>query len=314
MSEEQVQSEQGEAATADETSSPQTTAGALLRQAREAAGLHVAALAVSMKVPVKKLEALEADHFELLPDAVFVRALAASVCRTLKIDPTPVLALLPQTSAPQLKPDEWGINAPFRAPGDMKTVSVWDQLSRPGVLAALALLAGALVLIFFPAMERQEEGASTASEVVSIPAPAPVAVPSAPSEPQDKAVDKPELVVPAPVPAPAQAALPASSPSVPASPASGVTAAAAPVVTSPASSVGVLAFKARATSWVEVTDAQGVVQLRRTLITGESVAVSGALPLSVVVGRADATEVTVRGKPFGLDGVAKENVARFEVK
>jgi hypothetical protein len=34
------------------------TAGALLREAREAQGLHVAALAVAMKVPVKKLEAL----------------------------------------------------------------------------------------------------------------------------------------------------------------------------------------------------------------------------------------------------------------
>ena len=37
------------------------TAGALLRQAREASGLHIAALAVTMKVPVKKLEALESD-------------------------------------------------------------------------------------------------------------------------------------------------------------------------------------------------------------------------------------------------------------
>ena len=38
------------------------TAGALLRAAREASGLHIAALAVAMKVPVKKLEALEADR------------------------------------------------------------------------------------------------------------------------------------------------------------------------------------------------------------------------------------------------------------
>ena len=35
------------------------SAGALLREAREAAGLHIGALAVSLKVPVKKLEALE---------------------------------------------------------------------------------------------------------------------------------------------------------------------------------------------------------------------------------------------------------------
>ena len=59
------------------------SAGTMLREAREAVGLHVGALAVSLKVPVKKLEALEADDLEQLPDAVFARALAATVCRTL---------------------------------------------------------------------------------------------------------------------------------------------------------------------------------------------------------------------------------------
>ena len=38
------------------------SAGTLLRQAREAAGLHVASLAASLKVPVRKLEALEEFH------------------------------------------------------------------------------------------------------------------------------------------------------------------------------------------------------------------------------------------------------------
>ena len=47
---------------------PAVTAGSLLREARAAAGLHIAALAVSLKVPVRKLEALEADRLYLLPD------------------------------------------------------------------------------------------------------------------------------------------------------------------------------------------------------------------------------------------------------
>ena len=50
------------------------SAGAMIRAAREASGLHVAALAFSMKVPVKKLEALESDRLDLLLDSVFVRA------------------------------------------------------------------------------------------------------------------------------------------------------------------------------------------------------------------------------------------------
>ena len=55
------------------------TAGGLLREARQASGMHIAALAVALKVPVSKLEALEADNFTVLPDTVFVRALASSV-------------------------------------------------------------------------------------------------------------------------------------------------------------------------------------------------------------------------------------------
>ena len=116
------------------------SAGTLLREAREAAGLHIAALAVALKVPVRKLEALEADQLDQLPDAVVVRALASSVCRTLKVDPTPVLQLLPQTTAPRLAHAESGINAPFRAPSDVTSNAWVDQLSKPVVLAVFALI------------------------------------------------------------------------------------------------------------------------------------------------------------------------------
>ena len=59
---------------------PVVSAGQLLRQARINAGLHVAALAVTLKVPVKRLEALEEGNMALLPDILFARALASSVC------------------------------------------------------------------------------------------------------------------------------------------------------------------------------------------------------------------------------------------
>lgn len=318
MSEEQELAPETEASTEVDVAAPQATAGELLRQAREAAGLHVAALAVSMKVPVKKLEALEADRLDLLPDAVFVRALASSVCRTLKIDPGPVLALLPQTTAPQLRPDEWGINAPFRAPGDAAATSLRDQISRPGVLAALAILAAALVLIFFPSMERKD---ATSSEVVlATPTPANETTPAPAPALTEKPADNPSPASTAPVEPPVASPVPpapvvppvVATPASPASPAPvSAVAATSPVVPSGA---GVLGLKARGSSWVEVTDAQGVVQLRRTLATGETVSVSGALPLSVVIGRADVTDVLVRGKPFNLDAIVRENVARFEVK
>lgn len=77
--------------------------GALIKAGRERAGVHMAVLSVNLKVTVKQLEALEADQYEFLSGTVFARALAAKVCRFVKMDPVPVLALMPAT-ANGLKP------------------------------------------------------------------------------------------------------------------------------------------------------------------------------------------------------------------
>ena len=81
-----------------------------------------------------------------------------------------------------------------------------------------------------------------------------------------------------------------------------------------ASASGLIVFRAKASSWVEVIDAKGVVAVRKVLEPGETAGASGALPLRVTIGRIDATEVQVRGKPFDLSTVSRDNVARFEVK
>ncbi|EYC51248.1 hypothetical protein AZ34_09230 [Hylemonella gracilis str. Niagara R] len=128
-----------------------TSAGAMLRHARETAGVDLSSLALALKISVKKLEALEANRHDELTDSVFIRALASSVCRTLKIDAAPILARLPKSNAPKLVAnDETGLNAPFRTPADVAKTPFWEHLSRPVVLAALAVLLAALVLILLP--------------------------------------------------------------------------------------------------------------------------------------------------------------------
>lgn len=312
----------------DELSAPAESAGTLLRQAREAAGLHIAALAVALKVPVKKLEALEADRLDLLPDAVFVRALASSVCRTLKMDAGPVLALLPQTGKPRLDYQQTSINTPFRSPSDGPGPSLWAQVSRPAVLAGLLLLMGALVLIFLPAVQQQELTVQpVASTSAAVPQPAPASVGVTPARVQESpnpaVAESPPAAVTAgalpvaPAIAPGLSAgsallVPAASPAE--APAAATVQATASPVSAAAASTGVIVFTAKGESWVEVTDAKGVVVLRRTLAAGEVAGASGAMPLAAVVGRVDATQVQVRGRPFDLGAVSKDNVARFEVK
>jgi cytoskeleton protein RodZ len=320
---EETWSTEGTAALAGQpAANDAATAGVLLRRAREAAGLHVGALAVSLKVPVRKLEALEEDHWDMLPDAVFVRALACSICRTLKIDPQPVLDRLPQTAAPRLVQDGEGINTPFRAPSDGAAPNWLGQLTKPVFLAVFALLLGALVLIFLPSV-RQDEAVPAAPAGAPSPDPGtavtrvePVSVDLVSALPQAAhAVGTTTSLLPAAA-ASAPSKLTATPPASAPAPAAAMAAAApAPAATTASSEVtGVIVFKATQPSWIEVTDAKGLVPVRRLLAAGEATGASGALPMQVTVGRADATEVQVRGKAFDLRPVSRDNVARFEVK
>ena len=128
--------------------------------------------------------------------------------------------------------------------------------------------------------------------------------------PLDAAANAPANVAsneatPVAVPTPSAPLAPAAVPSLPVAPV-------AETVKGP--STGLVVFNPTAASWVEVTDAQGTVLLRRMLAAGEVAGASGALPLSAVVGRADVTRVQVRGQPLDLAPIARDNVARFEVK
>lgn len=301
----------------DQASIAQISGGTMLRNAREAEGLHIAALAVSLKVPVAKLEALETDRFDLLPDTVFVRALAASVCRTLKIDPAPILERLPHTTAPRLKTDESGINTPFRTSGDGLGLSFLHQLSKPFVLAVLVLLVGVVVLVFFPFTQLTEVASvpksDTAAVILPLPTPTPVPITSENLAATEAATP---TQFPSLTPSSSTASLPMNPAFVAPSTSLPVAALSALPVMVPGSgaTTGMLVFKARRSSWVEVVDASGVVQVRKTMTDGEIVGASGVMPFSVVVGRADTTEVQVHGKPFDLTRIAKDNVARFEVK
>lgn len=287
------------------------TAGMLLRQAREAAGMHIAALAVSLKVPVNKLEALEADNFTALPDAVFVRALASSVCRTLKVDPSAVLERLPQSQPPRLAAASAGINAAFKDPHAKAAAPLGASPgSRNAVLAVLVLLVGAALVYFLPhgTLESLRSQAASTADTAATAA-------QAPAEPVLAAEPAQAAQAPAPAPAASAVAAPAAPVTVVNVPAQAPAAqASTTVVGEAAASSGIVEFRASGDSWVQVRDASGTVTFQRSLKAGEAASASGKPPLSVVVGRVNATEVFVRGAPFDLATVARENVARFEVK
>jgi len=294
----------------------------LLRQARQARGLHIAALATSIKVAPRKLEMLEADRFDELPDATFTRALAQTVCRTLKIDAAPVLALLPQPQAHRLDHLSQGLNAPFR---DKPLGGVPTDLSflrNPGVIGAVLLALGAAAIYLLPS-GWIASNLPRVAEAVSAPAPAPADAgasdplmpPTLPPNTVVETVTLPAASAPAAAPSvstnPATAAPTSSTApvaSAPALPAAGIASAAAPRSTS-----GALLLKASAESWIEVIDGRGTVLVSRSLQPGESLGLDGASPLHVRIGNVSATTVTYRGRAVSMTPT-RDNIAKFDLE
>lgn len=295
--------------------------GALLRQGREAAGMHLASLAASLKVSVGKIEALEQDQFHLLPDAVFVRALAASVCRILKLDPVPILDRLPAIHTGKPAPQNRGINESFRTRNVGLARSTWSSISRPAVLGGIVLLLGALILVFLPSLRQQDVFSTSASNDAQADNGTTMVLPALLSGVPGGSDAASEGVTPA-----ASAAVSGDSAQTLSAV---VTKPAVPIASSPASPAALtgkavsagstdsstgLTFRATGPSWIKVIDAKGQVVLNRTLQAGEVTDVTGVFPLAVTVGRTDVTQVQVRGQAFDLAAVSKNNIARFEVK
>ena len=278
------------------------SAGAILREARQAQGLHIAALAASIKVAQRKLEALEADRFDELPDATFTRALAQTVCRALKIDPVPVLALLPALAGHRLEQVGEGINAPFRDRPGRREPNDLSMLASPAVWGPVLLLLAAAIVYLLPQgwLASLQPGAPAASEPAA-------------SAPSSVSVSVPTSIAPEPEPAPPPVTMPPAAQDTPA-PAAPASAATSTVGAAPPAAAGPLQLRAKAPSWIEVQDARAKVLLARTVQPGEVLLLDGPTPLRLKIGNARGTEVTFRGQPVDLSPSLRDNVARLELK
>ncbi len=294
---------------------PPVTAGEMLRAARERQGLHLAVLAASLKVAQRKLELIEGNRYDELPDATFTRALALSMCRALKIDAEPVLSRLPQAQRRGLDQVSLGLNAPFRDRAADSDGAEWQRLFSLPVVGALLLVVAAVLVYAVPSgpwsigrLLPMLDGASSGGAATVPVSAAPVT---------SEAVSPPATMLPPAVTAvsPQTVAAPVLSAELPAA-AGAASAVVDTVFSAPASAPpagGMLTLRALAESWVEVRDRNGQILLSRTLAPGEAAGVDGALPLSLTVGNAEATEVVFRGRPLTL-AANRDNVARMELK
>ena len=296
----------------------------MLQQARLAAGVEIEPLAAVLKVSVRKLQALEAGQLNNPSEMTFTRALAASVCRQLRIEPGPVLNAWPgqstdATAVPKILSNDGTPNAATALPGSAQPSGGRSWL---GVL--VVMLIGVGVWMGYQQMQHASErrqARATAQPTVTAPEraetapPAGVEVPAAPVTEIAPAAGG--TVEAAPVTPPSVVVTPpavnATQPEEPAKPGPIVNNQSAPL-TPAAIGNHILVLHALEASWIEVTDVSGARVFTRLMSAGDHVAIDeGGRPLSVLIGNAAGVRVYSRSKALDLTDKARLNVARFDV-
>jgi cytoskeleton protein RodZ len=261
--------------------------GQTLAQWRSERGESVAQVAARLKCDKAVIEALEADRFNDLGAPVFARG---HLKRYAELLGAPVDELLERWSVVQrqsLAPPD--LTSMPRARARSVDTRVWGR--RVGA-AAVALVIGLAAWWILKGSGTATAPTQLAAQALPPPPPAPAPLPvvAAPAPADPTTAEPPTSDVATPPPG-ATAVMPATT----VAPAA-VAASAPPVAGDRAR----LRLAAREDSWIQVVDATGRRLYFGTLRGDSSVALSGAAPLRVLLGRADVTAVEFAGRPVNI--------------
>ena len=311
------------AASVDDTELPPPgMAGALLRAAREAAGMSVDAVSQQLKLAPRQVRALEEGDYTHLPGRTFVRGFVRNYARLVHLDSEVILGALPAgASAPTLEAPMLQQTAQTMGelPTNEHSKSGWTRWAIPLTLAAIVAAAAIYEWLRPPGESRATPGKDPAA---GIERPAPAATqreatgislqnPFAAGAP-DTSLSAPPAAAPSTAPTASSAPASAESAAPVDIPPPALTPAAGPAVAADAAAVDqplVLAF--RDYSWTEVRDRNGQILLSGMNPGGTAQSVSGKPPLEIVIGNATDVSVRYRGQAVDLAPHTRQNVARF---
>ena len=312
-----------------------STAGAQLAAARIRSGLSVQQVADQLKLSQRQVTAIESSQFGDLPAMVIVRGFVRSYAKLLKLNPVPLVSLLPvepvSLTSTDLRPT---LDTPFM---ESRTpfLGKQDAYSRKYLMGAALLAVFALVFIMAQKVEQSEylknlfaraatqktgdavvevAQVATASSVVatasqpevsastviqSLSTPL-VEVKADSHEPASTVAAKAAVAVadvPVPTPVAAQVAVPAL-----------------PVSASHADNVDQVRFKFRQDSWIQVKRANGTVLTSHLAKAGTEEVFDAKEPLQVRIGNAAGVDAWLRGSPVEIAPAKDSNVVNLNVK
>ncbi len=260
--------------------------GRMLAQLRLERKLSTADVAQRLKYGVRQIEALEAEEFDKLPGATFVRGMVRGYAKLLDTDPQPMIDELEQRYVPgEIDLDLRDKGIPFVHSG------------KRGTRAYLAFSVLALIIVAGILYEWRAGAFPWARFASNTPPPqkqskaAPVELPAAP---------RAEIEVPAAPAAPSISA--AETPAAQAQQPSGG---------GGGGNEGRIRLEFDRESWVEIRDREGKTLMSQLNPAGSRRVVLGRPPLFLVIGNGAAVRLTYNNSPVDLKPYIQIEVARL---
>lgn len=263
------------------------TLGVRLRQAREAQGLKIEAVAGQLRIDVTRLKALERDDFSAFPAAVFVRGYVRGYARLLALPEAEFIALYEK----QAPPSAMSLH-PLPAARYDKSEKTTLITMVGWAITLLVLLAGAGFWLTQSTPWRDEQPQEVSSSTPAASNDALNREDTAAQQPASSsgADQQAAAVIEAPAPETTHNAL--------------------PMETTP--SIAALVLRFNVGSWVEIYDKQGKTLLYELAPGGATRRLEQPpLPLRVRLGNSSAVNIEYNGKVFDQSPYARNSVADF---
>lgn len=272
----------------------------MLRARRVELGLSQADVAGFVKLPARRIEALEQERWEELPEGPYLRGFLRNVARALNLDVAALIARVDGSLAPASRARVLTSSGTTHVMLPRRSGPADDR--RGGRRLVYGAFAFALIaaLIAWSGTDSFDRALVAGKAMFGAPheiAVAP-AVPAVPAKADDVAAETAAASPPAapeeakPAPAPTATGIAAQSPSPPAT-------------------ALALLFHFNEESWVEVRGADGKVLYQRLNPAGSDQGIDGVAPFSLVVGNAKGVALRFRGQPVDLTPYTRDSVARF---
>jgi cytoskeleton protein RodZ len=285
--------------------------GAVLRARRLELGLSYADVANAVKLPPSRINALEEERWDELPDGPYLRGFLRNIARALKLDASMLMERVDESLMRSRNPES--ILMPQGVAHAMlprRSGPVDDRHGGRKLVYGAFVFALIAAVIAWSGTESFDQAITRGKALIGM-AQSPSAVSSSTTEviQAPKPVDLPVATMP--VPAIDAAAPSSSSTTAPIVGSSSPVATVSSSTSASAPSALALLFHFNEESWVEVRSSDGKVLLQRLNAAGSEQEVAGEAPYSLIVGNAKGVALRFRGQPVDLAPYTHDQVARL---